>query len=250
MLKRMTHRNTENLRLIILNCPHQAWLSKQEGKFVREIFGRMVTLKFEGYGLHYPETVIPCDQTDYFGSHLLVCEERASGFEPLLAYRCVTQSGCETYHHPFPFIDLVTQFGKPSHQAAAEKILEEARARNEDVRYYSAYTLAPSAMKDRTLAFNLRDILAGTHALWVQSEPASVNLICSVVNHGVNNQFRKWGYEPVTKDRFDYIPYGVGIELLKLKDFTPYVLQRALKVESLWKNRLIFGQKESLKKAA
>ena len=59
------------LRFVILDCIREIWSLPE----VRTLFQNIITLKLEGYAATYPDTLIPLDKSDFYGTHVLVCTE-------------------------------------------------------------------------------------------------------------------------------------------------------------------------------
>ena len=86
------------LKIVVLEAPYDSLKEKH----APDIFGKIISLKLQGYGPEYPYGTMPVDTNDFIATHLAVCVEDGSELKPIMAYKTVQQRKCRAHGVQFP----------------------------------------------------------------------------------------------------------------------------------------------------
>jgi hypothetical protein len=109
-------------RVIIIDYP----IYGLEDPFCAKLLGRALKMKHEGYVATYGDNSLPMDKTDFFATHLLLCEEKDDDLWPVIAYKSVSFDRCLFYGAEFPGTSLMKSDGHPSCVAEIDRIIAAA----------------------------------------------------------------------------------------------------------------------------
>ena len=236
----MTVSARTSLKIVVLECPYDTW----DDPFTREMYAKMISLKLKGYSSGYPYGILPVGGDDLVSTHLMICEERAGGLEPLLGYKSITQSRAAIHQLIFPALSIAMNAPSPEHTQALEALKEQCGSQKWNLRYDSAYTILPGLRDDRELIGDLKILMTGMHTLFHQEYESKESLLVGVLKFKTDHYFAKWGYQPVRLGEKELPPlphFGLFRELVSmmaLKDFTDHARACADETRSLWDQRI------------
>ncbi|MBC7693694.1 MAG: hypothetical protein H7222_18150 [Methylotenera sp.] len=229
------------LRFVILDCPY---LLSQDSQ-ARDLFSRMVRLKYEGYSAHYGTGSLPLDTTDFIGTHHLICEEREGELHPVLGYKTVSLERCQLFNNPFPALSLAITSKATSHAAKVTEIILASEAKNRGLFYGGGWTMAPHAQADRESAKDLKDRMAAMLTTYHLREAQGEELCLGVLRFKTERYFSKIGYEPLRDAEGEILPtfhlrslLGEEVQMLHCRNFSLEARQLAKNHEILWNQRL------------
>ena len=93
--------------------------------FCSTILGKSLKMKYVGYHATYGDNILPMDKSDFFGTHIIFCEELDNELIPIFAYKSTSLDRCLDYSFEFPGLSLMKADGDPSCVMAINKIIDE-----------------------------------------------------------------------------------------------------------------------------
>lgn len=93
--------------------------------FCVEMLTKAFKMKIEGYNSTYTERVLPFDKADFFGTHIVFCEEIKNELVPIFAYKSSILARCLKHNFEFPAITSVKTDGHPSLVSDINRIIEK-----------------------------------------------------------------------------------------------------------------------------
>lgn len=226
------------LRIVILDHAFHSWRDPEVQRYFREL----VSLKLEGYGANYKDGVLPVDATDYFGTHMLVCEEEADGSPTVIGgYKLVSLSRCERYKTPFPPLSLLKAANRLEDLKRVEELIEEQKRVGRDITYDSAWTMKPEIRNDRERNKFIRHLITVIATRMHQDPYPADWLTIGVLRFKTNEYFEYLGHEQITS------PFGVvcslnepGVMMICRKP-SPEAASEADQFGDYWANRISLG---------
>lgn len=234
------------LRIVVLECAYDVHESKQAGR----LFWDMVGLKCGRYKDEYPYGALPVDTTDFVGTHLMVCEELGNGdLTPLVAYRSMTLSRCNTHRLEFPLLSAVKKSGDRQHADVICNALEDCTRRGIDISYESSWAVRQDARSATNKEFGslLRELVAVMAVHHHDDFDIPESLAGGVVRFKTGKTYTFLGYDRLQKDGAilpvieNYGLYGEQAELWHLTKFSDQARLLAKKYRSLWDQKLILS---------
>lgn len=240
-------------KVVVLECPYDSW----KNPTMREMFVKLIDLKFDGYRKEYPYGVLPVDTTDFFATHHLVCEETESGLLPLMAYKTVTLDRCKLHNSTLPVLNLANVCGIPKHASAIREIISRCESTGAGLSYDSSWTIHPDARKDESKTRELRNIMMAIHALHHEEAKTGEIISLGALRFKMEKLFGYWGYSKIALGTDVLDPFRVPsyfneeVIMIHMKGgFSKESLDFAETYRSAWTNRLIVGAPETAKKRA
>jgi len=244
-----------SLKLVVLSNPSECWNHPTLSAQCRDMFTKMVELKLAGYASRYGKSTLPLDVYDFFSTHLLLCRDNQGQLEPVLGYKSVTYSECESYHQPLPLIATFEACKADKHLLALQELIAQHSGQN--IRYCLSYTIHPERRQDKAFRTQLKEIMAAIFVHFIRHTQTDLATLCGVPKFNVDQMFMSWGYEPLQYQGKDLPPYlNVVVETEAracfLRNFSFYAERMAQKYEDIWNSRIEIGvgSAESLKKIA
>jgi len=230
------------LKIVVLDCPIDTWNEEQ----TRELFGAMVKLKLNGYGKEYRRGVLALDTSDFFGTHLMICDDQNGKLEPLCAYRSVTLDQCDLFRTTFPPLAIAKGAESEPHVRAVTEMMDEARREHKSIRYCAAYTIKPEARSNRELVSNIKNVLLGLHVNFLRSSKTDISMLCGAVKFKVDQMFESWGYVALQQygDRLpnfhQYSLYGAEAVMFSISanGFNEFARDMGQRYRLMWQHRL------------
>lgn len=233
-----------NCRAVVFENPGLNW-----DEPTQKFFSKIAKLKIDGYQFEYGKNVMPMSSYDFFGTHIVVCEEKKNELEPLAIAKISRYSVCEYFNHSFQPIELARKGGNESLAIEIENILNFAMENYGEITYDSSWTVRPDIRSDRVNAIILRIILS----MWINYHlDYSINdfIVSATLKVGTDKMFFTTGCTPITEN-----PYYKLIEvdnqkamMFRCEQFSKTILTNANKYRELWDKRLLYGEEFKIPK--
>lgn len=233
----------KQLRIVTLECPYDNWSDPA----VREMFGKIVELKLKGFQREYPYGILPVDGTDFFCTHLLVCEESDNGeLLPVMGYKSITLRRCKIHQAAFPLVALMKSVGSPEHVSAVQMRVENCEREGQELAYIAGWTIDPRVRHDQELTAKLNDVFKAIEVLQHSDSNTQVMTLGTLRFH-VDRICCFWGFAPISCNGEPLqpvnIPYAFGerVVVFHLKEFTDIARAFARKYKAMWDQRIVLG---------
>jgi hypothetical protein len=247
LLAELTHKL--RLRIVIVDCPYDTIHSDDR---VQQLFGRLVGLKIQGYRNQYPYGALPVDASDYFGVHILLCEETLNRqLNPLTGFKSVTLERCKNFQTHFPLEHVMEGKAANLHRAFVQRVLAQAEKNGEPVAYNSSWTIRPDLTRDRDLRNFCRDISMFFLVRYYEDARIPHCFAGAAVRFKVHQLKEAVGFEYLTGQdgplpAFPCEPfYGEPIHLMYLRKATEEARRWAHLFDPLWESRIILRSNEA-----
>lgn len=246
------------IKIVVLHCPYTSWKDKR----TKDIFTKMIELKFSGYQHKHFYGTLPVDETDYIADHPLICFEDDNGeLTPISGSKVITHSTCNFFNVGFAMKTCLEKNQKSLHLEILNGILDNAKHSNKSVAYHGGYTILPEVRGEEKFLNTLRELFIATSILYFQHNHINELLGIGVPKYKTDDFFYKWGYYRCTRNYEELNPFplyflgGIDGVMMHLNKFSKDALLLAEKYHYLWENRLVIGspvvlQREKLKEAA
>lgn len=242
------------VEIVILRCPYM----NMDNQETRELFTKMMYLKYKGYGNRHNMGTLPLDATDYIADHPLVCvRDEKHGLIPVTGSKVVNYDSCQFFKMDFA---LESTFKKGNNRIHLEEMyatIKMAQESHKKIAYHGGYTIDPElvkAEKERTLA---RELFIAATTLYFQENQITELLGFGVPKYKTELFFYQWGYQRCKSNGIElesfpvyFLPGCQGI-LMHLKEFSPTVMELSAKYKFLWSKKKEIGiALETIVKAA
>jgi hypothetical protein len=135
-------------RVVIIDEPIHV-----ENRQACELWRKALWAKEEGYRAHYKSGVLPLGTDDFFGSHLIIVDEKPNGaWEPVVMYKSVRRSQASRFKVPFGAETLL--IGTPYENSPR---LKEILSDTSEISYDSSWSINPDYKSNKELSSILRD---------------------------------------------------------------------------------------------
>lgn len=230
----------QSYQFVILDCPYDTW----SDSFTRDLFGKLVDLKFKGYLMSYPYGTLPVDTSDFVATHLIICKKDQDSLTPIMSYKTISRSRCLKHNITFPALSILQAARAQDHIFHVEKFLARAKEEKREISYDGSWTMTPELRKDKERSEELKVIM---RAITVQYH-LGYN-VPEIIGFGLprfktEKFFETIGYEQI-KHEGENLPYVLmpslqnePVALVHLEKFTDQAVQDAKTHEYLWLNRL------------
>jgi hypothetical protein len=231
--------NNTKLKVVIIDYPIFALDNAECSK----ILGKALKMKYQGYATAYNDKVLPMDKTDFFGTHLILCEEIENELFPIFAYKSITLDRCKFHEVEFPILSLMKSDGHPMCVEALNHIIE---------------TTAPSAIsydsawaQDINYRFNksleLKTLLGEIAMMFMVRHHQDAKISNAITNGVVKVKtdlfFQKLGFKKLTEDENShFIQKHLDEEecvIFHTSEFSLEAHSYAKKHQELWENKLM-----------
>ena len=102
--------DNKKFKVVVIDSP----IFLLDDPFCSSLLGKALKMKYDGYHATYGDNVLPMDKSDFFGTHILFCEELANELIPIFAYKSTPLNRCIDYGFEFPGLTLMKVDGDPS----------------------------------------------------------------------------------------------------------------------------------------
>lgn len=234
----------ENLRFVTVDCPKRVITNDA----ARDAFSRILALRLVGYGFEYPEFVIPCDTSDFFGTHIAICRELpGGGLVPIMAFKMLSLSRSTEFKQTFFATALASESADGTHGPVVAGILDAAGRSGFDIGYCCSWTIHPEIRTNKLLVAALRDAVYIAHGKWQEENRVPEMLIAGVVRFKTPAYQQTIGYEPLQLNGVELSTIaqrslnGEPVAMLHMKSMSALTQAFAAKLGYLWDERIDFS---------
>jgi hypothetical protein len=239
----------KKLKVVIIDYPILAMADS----ICAVLMGKIFKMKFDGYAATYNDKIIPIDKTDFFGTHIALCEETKDGvLEPIFAYRSVSLARCNEFALEFPALYMMKNDGHPSCVEDINKII----ANEKDL---SSISYDSSWAQDLTYRFSsnpeiketLREIMTTVIVMHHKEFKIPHMITCGVVKVKTDRFFLSIGLKKLNENAH-FIENGMTKEecvVFYTKEFSFEAKSLAKKYETLWNSKMVIDPTAVKKKA-
>ncbi len=232
------------VEIVILRCPYMNMNDPQ----TRDLFTKMMHLKYKGYGNRHNEGTLPLDATDYIADHPLVCvRDEKLGLIPITGSKVVNYTSCRFFNMDFALESAFKKGNNKTHLDEMYSIISKAQANKTRIVYHGGYTIDPEIVKTEQERAVARELFIAATTLYFQENEITELLGFGVPKYKTELFFYQWGYERCKVNGIEleafpvyFLPGCDGI-LMHLKHFSPTVLNLSDKYKFLWKNKKEIG---------
>lgn len=210
--------------------------------FCSTLLNKALKMKFDGYEATYGENIIPMDKSDFFGTHIMFCEETNNGLIPIFAYKATPLNRCLENYFEFPGLSLMKSDGDPSCVKRINEIIDSVNA-PELISFDSSWAQNLNYRFSSNL--DLKDWLREVMMMVIVKHHEEFNiphmLTCGVVKVKTDLFFHKIGLNELTeKSHFFQKNLKNAEAVIFYNDrFSEMANQMAKKHEGLWKNKIL-----------
>lgn len=207
------------------------------------LLGRALKMKLDGYAATYSDRALPFDKADFFGTHIMFCEEKDGELFPVFAYKSTPLDRCLKYHYDFPATTIMNNGLLPSSCLTdLNKIIEKAGDPSL-VSFDSAWAqdLDYRFKDDKELKEHLREIMMMVIVKHHQDYNIPHMLTSGAVKVKTDLFFKRIGMNMLNEHaRFKEkrLDDSEGI-IFYTETFSFEALSMAKKYQDLWDNRLV-----------
>lgn len=115
--------DNKKFKMVIIDYP----IYTLDNLLCATLFGKALKMKFEGYAFTYSDRVLPMDKSDFFGTHIIFCEDVDNTLIPIVACKSVSLDRCLKYNVEFPIISTIKYDSHPSCVGEINKIINDVR---------------------------------------------------------------------------------------------------------------------------
>lgn len=213
-----------------------------DDSFCHSVLGKSLKMKIDGYHATYSESVLPLDKSDFFGTHIIFCEEKKNELIPIFAYKAAPYDRCLKHNFEFPAITTVKNDAHPSCVQKVQQLIssinkpqsisfDSSWAQNLDYRFSDN-----PGLKER-----LREIMMMVIVRHHQDFYLPHMLTCGVVKVKTDLFFHRIGLKEIN-EHAHYLQKSMDNEELVLfynDHFSEEALSNADKYQFIWKNRIL-----------
>ena len=109
----------KKFRVVIIDYP----ILSLDNTLCSNLLGKALSIKYAGYKVTYGDNILPMDKTDYFSTHIMLCEELHDQLIPIIIYKATPYDRCLHYGIEFPALSIVKSDGSPELALEINKIL-------------------------------------------------------------------------------------------------------------------------------
>ena len=230
----------KKFRVIIIDYPIYAF----EDKFCANILGKALHMKHTGYVATYGEKILPMDKTDFFSTHIMLCEELNNELIPVIIYKATPYDRCLHYGVEFPALNILKSDGHEESIIEINKILtnledpglisfDSSWAQNLDYRF----------TKDSQLKNNLREITMMFAVKHHEEFKLPHMMTLGVVKVKTDQFFERIGLKKLPgRSLFNLRSLNNSEVIIFHNDaFSDEALIMAEKFKELWENKLVIS---------
>lgn len=238
------------LKVVLLN----GVFSQINDPEIGELFVKLLQLKKNGYQGHHSERFIPVGTHDFFGIHLLICEEKT--MTPILCSKVVSYTSCDYHNISFPLWNLPDVFNQEQ-QSEVHKIISERVTQGKDISYSGGLTINPKFKGFGQSEF-FKDMYSGLHYLLHEENELKTMMGFATPKVGTDAFFARWGVRPLqvagSEMKATPLPFANGAESIlvwgDLENLSAYKREMGMKYKKLWDNRLEYSVNKTQLRAA
>ncbi|MCB9091602.1 MAG: hypothetical protein H6621_08790 [Halobacteriovoraceae bacterium] len=228
----------KSLRIVVLNNACNYF----EDKDVRNTFGKFLATKRSGYNKEYMDSALPFDTTDFFSTHLAICQDTKDGLNPICVYKSVPLSLCRKHNVEFCPLTLIEKGGSSECHASIQTIVKNCLKKKTELSYDCSWTVVPEFRKSEH-SIMLRE-LAMALGYWHHHDYNIPEwMTCGILRMKTDKFFFKMGHHAISSKPIFKHPCLNGEEavMVHLEKFSRWATDISMGYQNLWENRLELG---------
>lgn len=234
----------KKFQLVVLDSPIESWSDPA----VQKIFNKMVTLKKNGYESCYSQGVLPVDTSDFFATHVLLCEKQTNNdLNPIMGYKTVSLSKCQQYNQNFPGLGLVQSASATDHIGVVKDIVQRCSQNQTGLSYLGSWTVDPEFKKRCPQDVHLKSAFITFYHQLYQEQGIKEVIIGGTLRFKTEKLFAELGHKPLSKDgkalAHIFVTHLVKEPVLVMHAdtfVTPTTSQTEM-WQQIWQDRLVFS---------
>ncbi len=240
----------EGYKLVVVDYP----ISLMHDPVVASLMGKVFHIKYETYGQVHAPGVIPVDKADFYATHLILCQESATGLTPIFAYRSVSWERCLEHRQEFPALSVVQQDGNEVLTQEMKLIMDQYQDCPRAISWDSAWAQDPNVRVGKTAEQKeqLREITMAIGCLHHQAMDIPHMVTLGTLKVKTDVFFHLMGLRPlVPQQKFAYsAQFGSEVEVYHGVGFSEQAMACAQKYQALWDQRIEYSGLVEKKKVA
>lgn len=229
---------SRNLKIVVLDRPLDHW----NDPFIYSLFQKVVQMKLAGYGSEYPDGVLAVDATDFFGTHILLCDQKPNGeLFPLVGYKSVTLQRCNYYRNVFPALSILRNSKADDRRLIS--LMKNSQDQGFDLSYDSSWTMQPEVRKDKEFAKFARDMISTMCVCYHEEFSIPEWTVCGILRFKTDQYFRWMGHQDITHQFSFFNLYDEQAAMLHIKEYSSECIEKARSYEGMWKEKILFSKK-------
>lgn len=225
-------------QLVVIDYPVFAW----DDGLCQQLLGEAIKLKIEGYHSTYSDRVMPFDKADFFGTHLIFCEEVKDKLVPIFFYKSAPYDRCLKHNFEFPAFTCVKTDGHPSLVTDLNKLIKNVNA-PEKISFDSSWAqnINYRFSGDQGMKERLREIMMMVIVQHHREFNLPHMLCTGVVKVKTDQFFLRIGMQKLNEHAHhnEYFMDGTEMVIFYARDFSPEALIAAEKYKYLWDKKLL-----------
>lgn len=209
-------------------------------------------MKYEGYASTYDDKVLPMDQTDFFATHLILCEEVFDELIPVIAYKSISYERCLKHRVEFPPLTLMKTDGQLEAAKAVENLLSSVKdPHNISYEASCAQNLSYRNSKEEGLKEKIREFLTMMLVQHHREFGIPHMLICGIPRVGTDILLQKMGLSRINSHA-EFKQSNLNKEpavLLYKEGFNEYAKAVAKKHIKIWNEKSLYSADQVRKKS-
>lgn len=230
--------NNKKYQVVIIDNP----IENLDDKKCADIFGKLLKMKHTGYKVTYGDNVLPMDKSDFFSTHILLCEVDNNNYTPIIAYKSTSYDKCLFYKMEFPALTLMKEDGTPKCVNRINNILQSANSPSE-ISFDSSWAqnLEYRYSDDQSLKIMLREITMMFAVKHHEYFKIPHMISCGVVKVKTDQFFYKIGLKELCSEAH-FIQKSINnqeVVIFYNDSFSELALEMAKKYNTLWDDKLL-----------
>ena len=214
------------------------------------LLGSSLQMKIDGYMATYSEKVLPMDKSDFFGTHLIFCEEVNDEFIPIFSYKATPYDRCLKHQYEFPAFSSVKIDAHPSCTQSIQDIINKVD-KPELISFDSSWAqnLNYRFSQNIELKNKLKEIMMMVLVMHHIEFNIPHMITCGVVKVKTDQFFLRLGLKKLN-DHANYKQISMDDEELVIfynDHFSDEAYFLAEKYRNLWDNKLVINGMSRLK---
>ncbi|MBH47911.1 MAG: hypothetical protein CME71_07035 [Halobacteriovorax sp.] len=244
------------LKIIVIEKAYNLIQTSEE---VRELLPKIFKLKLDGYRPHYQYGVMPIDDTDFWGNHVVVCRETTQGLIPIMGFKSLTVQDSIRFKKEFPlYTHSLNTTGCEEHKKST-KAWVDRMSQTGNVGYNHSWTMCPSVHLDKDIKKTCYDLSRVLMYCYYRDYNIPHMILACSKRFKVDQQMLDIGFEYLKDEQHNTMPvfkaagfsqeefYIMHINDLNHADSVKFLYNR---YKDLWESRLTLKQEEELAKVA
>ena len=208
--------------------------------FCSNLLGKALKMKFDGYEAAYGSNILPMDKSDFFGTHIMFCEELKDELIPIFAYKATPFDRCLDYGFEFPGLSLMKADGDSSCVDELQRLLKDV-GDPKLISYDSSWAQNLDYRQDPAFKEWLREVMMMVIVKHHEEFNVPHMVTCGAVKVKTDQFFLKIGLNKLN-DKSHFFQKSLKNEeavIFYNKEFSLLANQMAFKHAGLWKNKLL-----------